>query len=81
MERLVPESRGDVNWALQGVQYGKAERAKCDAAISGVVERLQHEYVIAGEFQMRFTQLGGGSDGSWRGALGIAQLLAATFMF
>jgi hypothetical protein len=46
VERIVPKSRGDVNWALKGVQYGKAERVKCAAAISVVVERLQHEYVI-----------------------------------
>ena len=49
VERVVPKSRGDVNWAVKGVQYGKAEREKCAAAISVVVERLQHEYVIEDE--------------------------------
>jgi hypothetical protein len=49
VERIVPKSRGDVNWALKGVQYGKAEREKCAAAISVVVERLQHEYVVEDE--------------------------------
>jgi hypothetical protein len=47
VEHIAPKSRGDVNWALKGVRYGKAERTKCDAAISVVVERLQHEYVIS----------------------------------
>ena len=46
VEQTVPKSRGDVNWALKGVQYGKANRAKCAAAISDVIELLQHEYVI-----------------------------------
>jgi hypothetical protein len=46
VERIVPKSRGDVNWALKGVQYGKADRAKCAAAISAAVELLQREYVI-----------------------------------
>jgi hypothetical protein len=49
VERIVPKSRGDVNWVLKGVQYGKAARVKCDAAISIVVERLQHEYIVANE--------------------------------
>jgi hypothetical protein len=47
VERIVPASRGDVNWALKGVRYGKAERAKCDAAIAVVVERLQLEYIVS----------------------------------
>jgi hypothetical protein len=49
VERIVPKSRGDVNWALKGVKYGKADRAKCDAAISVTVEQLQHEYIVADE--------------------------------
>jgi hypothetical protein len=49
VERIVPKSRGGVNWTLKGVRYGKAERVKCNAAISVVVERLQHEYNVADE--------------------------------
>jgi hypothetical protein len=49
VERIVPMLRGDVNWALKGVQYGKADRVKCDAAISVVVERMQHEYIVVDE--------------------------------
>ncbi len=49
IECIVPKSRGDVNWALKGVRYGKADRVKCDAAISVIVERLQHEYFVADE--------------------------------
>jgi hypothetical protein len=46
VEQTVPKSRSDVTWALKGVQYRKANRAKCAAAISVVIELLQHEYVI-----------------------------------
>jgi hypothetical protein len=47
VERVVPKSRGDVNWALRGVRYGKAERTKCNAAIAVIVERLQSEYIVS----------------------------------
>jgi hypothetical protein len=47
VERVVPKSRGDVNWALRGVRYGKAERTRCNAAIAIIVERLQSEYIVS----------------------------------
>jgi len=47
VERVVPKSRGDVNWALRGVRYGKAERTRCNAAIAVIVERLQSEYIVS----------------------------------
>ena len=43
---VVPKSRGDVNWTVKGVKYGRAERTQCEAAISTIVERLQQEFVI-----------------------------------
>jgi CspA family cold shock protein len=46
VQTIVPKSRGDVNWALQGVKYGTAERTQCDAAISDIVNLLQLEFVI-----------------------------------
>jgi hypothetical protein len=49
VERIVPTSLVDVNWALKGVRYGKAERAKCDAAISAIVEQLQQKFIISDE--------------------------------
>jgi len=47
VERIVPKSRGEVNWALRGVRYGKAERTRCNAAIAVIVERLQSEYNVS----------------------------------
>jgi hypothetical protein len=49
VERIVSTSPGDVNWTLKGVRYGKAERVKCDAAISSIVEQLQQEFIISDE--------------------------------
>jgi hypothetical protein len=47
VERVVPKSRGDVNWTLRGVRYGRAERTRCNAAIAVIVERLQSEYIVS----------------------------------
>jgi hypothetical protein len=47
VERIVPKSRGDVNWAVRVVRYGKAERTRCHAAVAVIVERLQSEYIVS----------------------------------
>lgn len=47
VERIVPKSRGDVNWSVRGVRYGKADRTRCRAAVAVIVERLQSEYVVS----------------------------------
>jgi hypothetical protein len=47
VERIVPKSSADGNWSVKGVRYGKAERAKCHAAVAVFVERLQSEYVVS----------------------------------
>lgn len=49
LQRTAPKSLSDVNWALKGIKYGKGDRAKCDAAISDIVEQLQREFVISDE--------------------------------
>jgi hypothetical protein len=49
VERIVPASLCDVNWALKGLRYGTAEREKCNAAISAIVEQLQQEFIICDE--------------------------------
>jgi hypothetical protein len=46
LEKAVPKSPGDVNWALKGIKYGKGDRTQCDAAISDIVTQLQREFVI-----------------------------------
>jgi hypothetical protein len=47
VERIIPKSREDVNWAVRGVRYGKAKRARCHAAVAAIVERLQSEYIVS----------------------------------
>jgi hypothetical protein len=47
VERFDPESRGDVNWVVKGVRYGKAERTRCHATVADVVERLKSEYIVS----------------------------------
>jgi hypothetical protein len=47
VERIVPKSRGDVNWSVRGVRYGKADRTRCRAAVAVIVERLQSEYIVS----------------------------------
>jgi CspA family cold shock protein len=47
VERVVPKSRGDANWAIKGVKYGKAQRDRCGAAISKCVEEVQREFEIS----------------------------------
>jgi hypothetical protein len=49
VQPVVPKSRGDVNWTVRGVKYGRAERTQCEAAISSIVEQLQQEFVISDE--------------------------------
>jgi hypothetical protein len=49
LECVLPTARDHANWALKGVRYGKAERAKCDVAISAIIEQLQKEFTIADE--------------------------------
>jgi hypothetical protein len=47
VERVNPKLRGDVNWVVKGVRYGKAERTRCHAIVADVVERLQSEYIVS----------------------------------
>jgi cold shock CspA family protein len=49
VERIDPKLNGGVNWTLKGVKYGKADRAKCDTAIFGIVDQLQKEFIISDE--------------------------------
>jgi hypothetical protein len=49
LQQTAPKSRGDVNWALKGIKYGKGDRTQCDVAISDIVEQLQREFIISDE--------------------------------
>jgi hypothetical protein len=44
VERVIPSTRGGPNWAIKGVRYGKADRGKCAARLSGIVSERQQEF-------------------------------------
>ena len=47
LERVAPVSHGAANWGVKGVKYGKAERNKCNAAITHCVEERKLEFDIS----------------------------------
>jgi CspA family cold shock protein len=48
VERAGPTSPAGTNWAVKGVKYGKAERDRCDAALSVCVEEMQRQFEVSG---------------------------------
>jgi len=48
VELARPASPTGTNWAVKGVKYGKAERDRCDAALSVCVEEMQREFEVSG---------------------------------
>jgi cold shock CspA family protein len=48
VERVSTWSPGGTNWSVKGVKYGKAERDRCDAALSLCVEKMQRELEVSG---------------------------------
>jgi hypothetical protein len=47
VQRQTPKARLDANWAIKGVKFGKADRAKCSQALATIVERMQREFSLA----------------------------------
>jgi hypothetical protein len=47
VKRSARSSRDDANWDVRGVQYGRAERENCNAALSVIVDRLKREFEIS----------------------------------
>jgi hypothetical protein len=47
VEHTVPKSHSDSNWVVKGIQFGKADRDKCTAAVATVVERMQQEFELS----------------------------------
>jgi hypothetical protein len=41
-----PKSRHDVNWELQGVRFGKADKKLVNDALRGIVKQMQREYRV-----------------------------------
>jgi hypothetical protein len=44
VELCATRSGEGTNWALKGVQFGKADRDKCGFALTAVVRRAQQEF-------------------------------------
>jgi hypothetical protein len=47
IQRETPKSRLDANWAVRGVKFGAADRAKSLKAIEMIVERMQHDFDLS----------------------------------
>jgi CspA family cold shock protein len=48
VERVSPTSPASTNWSVKGVKYGKAERDRCDLALTICVEKMQREFEVSG---------------------------------
>jgi CspA family cold shock protein len=49
VDRILPETAGGINWTIRGVKYGKADRGKCDAALSMWLQKKRQEYTLIEE--------------------------------
>jgi hypothetical protein len=47
VERVVPKSVDEANWAVKGVRYGKADRERCGAAMSNVLTEALRQFEIS----------------------------------
>jgi hypothetical protein len=47
VKRSARNSRGEANWDVRGIKFGKAERENCNAALSVIVDRLKREFEIS----------------------------------
>lgn len=47
VERIAPTSGAEANWTVKGIKYGKAERSRCDAAVTAILKPLQLEFDIS----------------------------------
>jgi hypothetical protein len=47
VKRSPPKSRGDANWAVRGIKFGRAERDQCNTALAIIVERMKREFEIS----------------------------------
>jgi hypothetical protein len=46
LQRTIPKSRIEANWAVRGVMFGAADRKKASDALGTIVERMQLEFNI-----------------------------------
>lgn len=48
VEHVSPSSPAGTNWFVKGIKYGKAERDRCNVALSICVEEMQRQFEILG---------------------------------
>jgi hypothetical protein len=46
VRQKTPKSRHDVNWELQGVRFGKADKKLVNDTLRGIVKQMQREYRV-----------------------------------
>ena len=49
IEHRAPKSPGDANWAIKGIRFGRAERAKCSAVLTIVVNKMRGKFELQQE--------------------------------
>ena len=49
IEHHAPRSREDTNWAIKGIRFGRAERAKCSAVLTTVVNKMRGKFELQQE--------------------------------
>jgi hypothetical protein len=47
VQRETPKEHFDVNWAIRGVRFGRADRERSAQALATIVERMQRELRLA----------------------------------
>lgn len=46
VEPCLQRSVTDANWAIKGIQFGKADRARCSTALATVVKSMQKDFEL-----------------------------------
>jgi hypothetical protein len=46
VRQKTPKSRHDVNWELQGIRFGKADKELVNDALRGILKQMQQEYRV-----------------------------------
>jgi hypothetical protein len=49
VERTTRTSILEVNWAVRGIKFGRADRSKAHDAVSRIVERMQCEFNLSND--------------------------------
>jgi hypothetical protein len=49
VQRTIPKSSLETNWAIRGIKFGRADRNKAKEAVDTIVQRLQREFILNDE--------------------------------